>query len=86
LASVLLNSLGRRGTLILASAMFAITFVLLGTASLHESYVAILVSRGMVGSAVGFCMPAAQIYVSFFLIIFFYFFGLIIYSMLIYTE
>ena len=44
--------------------MFLVTFVILGTARLHESYLAIVASRSLTGVAVGFCMPAAQIYVS----------------------
>jgi MFS family permease len=38
----------------------------MGTGSIHESYAAVLISRSCTGVAVGFCMPAAQIYVSFF--------------------
>ena len=63
IASVLLQLIGRRKTLILAFFMFLVTFVVLGTARLHESYLAIVASRSLTGVAVGFCMPAAQIYV-----------------------
>ena len=38
----------------------------MGTGSIHESYAAVLISRSCTGVAVGFCMPAAQIYVSIF--------------------
>ena len=40
------------------------TFVILGTGSLHESLTAIIIARSLTGIAVGFSMPAAQIYVS----------------------
>ena len=72
IASVLLQLIGRRKTLVLAFSMFLVTFVILGTARLHESYLAIVASRSLTGVAVGFCMPAAQIYVrksSFFIVV-----------------
>merc|ERR1719412_3461929 len=50
--------------MILSFVLFVITFVLLGTASIHEFYPLILVSRSLNGVAVGLCIPAAQIYVS----------------------
>ncbi len=63
-ASVFLQHIGRKWSMILASVMFGFSFAVLGTASIHESYVAILMARAMTGVCVGLSMPAAQIYVS----------------------
>ena len=43
---------------------YIITFIILGTGSIHESLAAIIVARSLTGVAVGLVMPAAQIYVS----------------------
>lgn len=64
LASFALQCFGRRKTLLFASALYTVTFALLGTGSIHESYWVIIIARALTGAAVGLCMPAAQIYVA----------------------
>ena len=63
-ASLLLEWIGRKNTLLLSMTISLFTFVILGTGSLHESLTAIIIARSLTGIAVGFSMPAAQIYVS----------------------
>ena len=63
-ASFLLQWIGRRLTLIFATMLYIFSWIILGTGSIHESLIAIIIARAFVGIAVGLIMPAAQIYVS----------------------
>ena len=63
-ASFLLQWIGRRLTLIFATMLYIFSWIILGTGSIHESLIAIIIARASVGIAVGLIMPAAQIYVS----------------------
>lgn len=63
-ASVFLQLIGPKKTLILAQFIFATSFITLGTAEFHESYPVLVASRALTGLAVGLTVPAAQIYVS----------------------
>ena len=64
IASFLLQWIGRRLTLIFATMLYIFSWIILGTGSIHESLIAIIIARALVGIAVGLIMPAAQIYVS----------------------
>jgi len=64
IASFLLQWIGRRLTLIFATMLYIFSWIILGTGSIHESLIAIIIARAFVGIAVGLIMPAAQIYVS----------------------
>ena len=44
--------------------LYIFSWIILGTGSIHESLIAIIIARAFVGIAVGLIMPAAQIYVS----------------------
>ena len=44
--------------------LYIFSWIILGTGSIHESLIAIIIARALVGIAVGLIMPAAQIYVS----------------------
>ena len=65
LSSIPLASLGRKGTLLMASGLYAIAFTLMATSSLHEKLIVIMSSRAIMGVGVGLSVPAAQIYVGF---------------------
>jgi MFS family permease len=66
LAGVPLSHVGRRETLLIVAVCYFISFVLMGTSSLHEILPVMLISRGIGGLGVGMAMPAAQIYVGIF--------------------
>ena len=48
-SSILLQWFGRKKTLLLSFALFVITFIVMGTGSIHESYEALLISRSFTG-------------------------------------
>lgn len=62
-ASIFLQWLGRKKTLMIAQFVFGSMFLALATASYHEYYGVFVAARSLTGIAVGFTVPAANLYV-----------------------
>lgn len=63
LAAASLHYLGRKYTIIIASPLATIGWILIATATRYEVVIA---ARFLNGFCVGLCLPSAQVYVSFF--------------------
>lgn len=61
LAAFALNYLGRKRTIMLASPLATLGWVLIATATRYEVFI---VGRFLNGFCVGLCLPSAQVYVS----------------------
>lgn len=60
MAGFLLHYVGRKNTIIIASPLATIGWILIGTATGYE---AVLFGRFITGFCVGLCLPSVQIYV-----------------------
>ena len=66
IAGFVLQKYGRKVTLLVSVAVTLVAFIVLATSKIHEIPAVMIAARAMMGITVGFSMPSATIYVSFF--------------------